>query len=268
MKSLLRFDTSLARGVVCRPGRGSLGSPRESPPPVSMQRAGLHPTYRPLAFDGQLQPSTFVSPLQSSFALMLCPFPFGAGHLPGFVPSSRHHQSASTDRETSQASLRSVHRLSQPLDGLLRTLAPRLISSSSRVQGASRSGASLSAQRHPARRRWLPPRRCHDGRSTDLAGHGVHPHRASASRRSSARSRVREAPVISRRDGRSPPRVRSSSRLSIPLAPKVGYPPSTAHDVPATDLRLRDRRRRAPSAYWDRGTGRICLQTRRPARAY
>lgn len=71
----------------------------------------------------------------------------GRAACPGFLPSSRHHQGASTDRETSQASLRSVHRRSQPHDGLLRTLAPGLVSSPSRVQGSSRSGGSLSAQR-------------------------------------------------------------------------------------------------------------------------
>jgi len=37
--------------------------------------------------------------------------------------------------EPSRAPLRSVHRRSQPLDGLLRSLASRLVSSSSRVQG-------------------------------------------------------------------------------------------------------------------------------------
>jgi len=96
----------------------------------------------------RLHPSTFVSPLQSTFALILRPSPFGAGDLPGFLPSSRHDQGASTDRETSQAPLRAVHRRSQPPDGLLRTLAPGLVSSPSRVQGASRSGGSLSAQRY------------------------------------------------------------------------------------------------------------------------
>jgi len=95
----------------------------------------------------RLHPSTFVSPLQSSFGLILRPCPFGAGDLPGFLPSSRHDQGASTDREASQASLRSVHRRSQPHDGLLRASAPGLVSSPSRVQGSSRSGASLSAQR-------------------------------------------------------------------------------------------------------------------------
>jgi len=41
----MRFDTSLARGVVGRLGRGSSGSPRGSPPPVSMQRADpIHST--------------------------------------------------------------------------------------------------------------------------------------------------------------------------------------------------------------------------------
>lgn len=147
-----------------------------SPQPVSVPRAEFQ-TDRASAerLTARLHPSTFVSPLQSTYALILRPDPFGAGDLPGFLPSSRHHQGASTDRETSQASLRSVHRLSQPLDGLLRTLAPGLVSSPSRVQGATRSGASLSAQRYPARRRELPPRRCHSRCSTDLASPAATP---------------------------------------------------------------------------------------------
>jgi hypothetical protein len=43
----MRLDTSLARGVIDRPVRGSLGSPREWPPPVSMRRDALHPAHRP-----------------------------------------------------------------------------------------------------------------------------------------------------------------------------------------------------------------------------
>jgi hypothetical protein len=264
----MRFDTSLARGVIDRPGRGSLGSPREPPPPVSMQRAGLHPTDRP----PNVLPLGFIPPNSCRLSRapsrsILRPLPFGTGDLPGFLPSSRHDQGASTDRETSQASLRSVHRRSQPHDGLIRTLAPGLISSPSRVQGSSRSGASLSVQRHPARRRRLPPRRCHDRSSTDLAGHGGHTHRASTSRRSSTRRRVLASPVISRNDGRSPPRVPVLLQAPHPSGPETGSPVSTARDVPAAGLRLRDRRRRAPAASLDRGTGRICHQTRRPARA-
>jgi hypothetical protein len=175
-QSLMRFDTSLARGVVGRPGRGSLGSPREWAA-ACFHAARQTPTDRSSTerLTARLHPSTFVSPLQSSFALILRPIPFGTGDLPGFLPSSRHHQGASTDRETSQASLRSVHRRSQPHDGLLRASAPGLVSSPSRVQGVARSGGSLSAQRSPARRRELPPRRCHDRRSTDLAGPAAAP---------------------------------------------------------------------------------------------
>jgi len=62
----------------------------------------------------------------------------------------------------------------------------------------------------------------------------------------------------------------SGSRLlqaHHPSGPEAGSPASTAHDVPDTSLRLRDRRHRATSAFQDRGTGRICHQTHRPARA-
>jgi len=79
----------------------------------------------------------------------------------GFLPSSRHHRGASTFARAPRASLRSVHRRSQPLDGLLRSPAPGLVPSPSRVQGVgSRSGASLPAQRLPPRRRARPPCRC------------------------------------------------------------------------------------------------------------
>jgi hypothetical protein len=59
----------------------------------------------------------------------------------GFRPSSRHHSSASTSRWASRAPLRSVLRLSQPLDGFFRSRARRLIPSRCHVQGLSRSGA-------------------------------------------------------------------------------------------------------------------------------
>jgi hypothetical protein len=64
----------------------------------------------------------------------------------GFRPSSRHHTHAATSRETSQVPLRSVLRLSQPLDVLLRARACELVSSRCHVQGSLCPGASLPAQ--------------------------------------------------------------------------------------------------------------------------
>jgi len=50
-------------------------------------------------------------------------------HLPGFWPSSRHHEIASTHAGHPMPPLRSALRFSQPLDGFLREIAPGLISS-------------------------------------------------------------------------------------------------------------------------------------------
>jgi hypothetical protein len=68
-------------------------------------------------------------------------------HLPGFsalfaTSPERSHLTATTPTP----SLRSVPRLSQPFDVLLRAPACRLISSRSHVQGPTRPGASLPAQ--------------------------------------------------------------------------------------------------------------------------
>jgi hypothetical protein len=52
-----------------------------------------------------------------------------------------------------------------------------------------------------------------------------------------------------------------------PSSPETGYPGSSARDVPNTSLPLRERRRSAPAASLDRGTGQVCHQTHRPARA-
>jgi len=109
------------------------------------------------------------SPLQSSFARSPRSGPFGHDHRAqwslsftclGFSPSSRHHTHAATSRETSQVPLRSVLRLSQPLDGLLRVRACELVSSRCHVQGSLCSGASLPAQPPFLFGRSLPPCRC------------------------------------------------------------------------------------------------------------
>jgi len=52
----------------------------------------------------------------------------------GFRPSPRHHHGASTRTGAPESPLRSVLRRSQPLDGFLRAVACRLVSSRSRAQ--------------------------------------------------------------------------------------------------------------------------------------
>lgn len=165
----MRFDTSLARGVVDKAGRGSLGSPREVAAACfhAARRTSLHSAVRQ-TFDRLVSALHVRVASPEHLRAQLCPSLSEQAGLPGFLPSSRPHQRASTDREASQASLRAVHRRSQPLDGFLRTLAPGLVSSPSRVQGSSRSGASLSTQRPSLRQRGLPPRRCHVGARRSL----------------------------------------------------------------------------------------------------
>ena len=151
--------------------RGSLGSPRRRAhglfpnPGVDFSRSAVHSssvTTTSSSFRDQ-------SPLQSSFARSPRSGPFGHDHRAqwslsftclGFRPSSRHHTRAATSRETSQVPLRSVLRLSQPLDGLLRTRACELVSSRCHVQGSVCSGASLPAQPPFLVGRSLPPCRC------------------------------------------------------------------------------------------------------------
>jgi hypothetical protein len=94
------------------------------------------------------------SPLQSSFAPHFRTTPFGMALTAlGFRPSSRHHCGASTCARASRASLRSVLRRSQPLDGLLRAATHELVSSRNRVQGSlSFRGFFLSAAVLPRRK--------------------------------------------------------------------------------------------------------------------
>lgn len=81
-------------------------------------------------------------------------------HLPGFLPSSRHDQAASTCRAGYPPTLRSVLRLSQPLDGLLRHLTPPACFIRQPSPGfVSFRGFSLRAATL-ARREQLPPCRC------------------------------------------------------------------------------------------------------------
>jgi hypothetical protein len=70
-----------------------------------------------------------------------------AAVLPGFRPSSRHHRRCPLGAGALRLPLRSVHRFSQPLDGLrhLRLCGP--IASRSHVQGSSVQGLLPSCSR-------------------------------------------------------------------------------------------------------------------------
>jgi hypothetical protein len=249
MKSLLRFDTSLARGIVCRSGRGSLGSPRElPPPPVSMQCAGLHPTYRPpnVGTLGFIPPNSCRlsrAPSRSSSARALS----GRATCQGFCPhrditkarplTARHPK----PRYVPSTGVRSLTTVcSAPwLRGLFH---PRAASRARPVQGLlsprSASGSSPKAAPPPLSRQTLDGP-CGSRRPLlSCLGH-------EAFIRAEARARC---------SGDQPGRrslPSSGSQLlqaPHPSGPEAGYPPSTAHDVPTAGLRLRDRRRRAPPA--------------------
>jgi hypothetical protein len=87
-----------------------------------------------------------------------------------------------------KASLRSVHRRSQPHDGLLRARASRLVSSRSRVQGTFPVQGLLSSRSHPPSSGGACPLAVV---TVSLAGRDRQPRRrASASRLFSARRRV------------------------------------------------------------------------------
>lgn len=110
---------------MCRAGRGSLGSPRtNAATPVSM-RGGWTPV--PAVPLSELSGSCprARDPLQSSFALTPARSLSGAGLLPGFRSSSRHHRVRPLARGHPKPSIRSVRRCSQPLDGFLRAPALR-----------------------------------------------------------------------------------------------------------------------------------------------
>lgn len=108
-------------------------------------------------------------------------------------------------------------------------------------------GFSLRAA-HPPRQRALPPCRWLDRCSKDLSAQRPHLGRASTPRLQSTRRRVLIPPVISRRDGRSPPRVPCSSRLTIPRHRRWLTQSRPLMTFTRTGLRLRDRRSQRASS--------------------
>jgi hypothetical protein len=98
---------------------------------------------------GSRDPGSFphvLSPLRSSFASSSRPLLSKQPILPRFLPSSRQHRSRPLNTGASQLPLCSAHRLSQPLDGLLRLRLRGLIASHCHVQGLFRSGGSPDLQ--------------------------------------------------------------------------------------------------------------------------
>jgi hypothetical protein len=116
--------------------------------PQACFRARASPPRPTVRWDRTPPGSSFLdrSPLQSSFAPLSGPVPFGPGlaaRVPGPPTTSPERVHS---REAFQASLRSVLGLPRPLDGLLRPPARGLVSSPSHVQDHSCPGASTSAQ--------------------------------------------------------------------------------------------------------------------------
>lgn len=141
-------------------------------PAVHWVRRGLAPnpvskTQRDFLSLPSLESLTFpsssffdASPLQSSFASFPRPSPFGTGlACLGFRPHRDFTEKRPLSAKVPGPSLRSALRLSQPLGGLLRSSARRLVSSRCHVQGSSRSGASPSPQPPSLVGRSLPPGR-------------------------------------------------------------------------------------------------------------
>lgn len=160
------------------------------------------------------------------------PFKFELIYL-GFRSSSRHHSKASTTRKRSQHSLRSVLRLSQPLNGLLRSRASQVYFTPQPRPGLSRSGASLSVQHQLSRRKSSAPMLLkHSSLSIRRWSHDEH---LSTSRLCSTRSRVPSdcglgAPSVAPLVGLLPTQVSFSS-------PWLQFPDASAHVVRSPNLR-------------------------------
>lgn len=147
------------------------------------------------------------SPLQSAFAITSAP-PFRARRLPGFLPSSRHHSSASTSREGSRgpapfrpqafaASRRFTPRSSFEACFILEPCSGTLC----------RSGASLSAQRSALVERRFPLAVDRPGARVGSRDPPSTPGRPRLRGFPSTRRRVRTGSVLSLTGGRSPLRV-------------------------------------------------------------
>ena len=200
--------------------------------------------------------------------LRLRPPPFGAGDLPGFVPSSRHHRRASTlSREASNPRYvpsPGVRSLSTVFSALrLRGLFHPRAASRARL----RSGASPSAQQERFVTALCPLAvRLHHARRA-ASRPARPPDVASAPRLCSTRRCVRSGSGISLPGRRSPLRVQLLQALHLSGRRRLTRrPPLMA--LSRFDLRLRAGRDPPPSAYHPREARWFCLQTHLPARAF
>jgi len=133
---------------MCRLGRGLFGSPRREERACFRARClPYHPNDRPPGpwFPGlipSLKVSLFRAPSHSRPFMAFRPELSARGSVP------LHDVTGERPRSLVRlpTSLRSVPRRPQPHDGFLRSLAPGLISSPSRVQGPPCPGVSLSEQ--------------------------------------------------------------------------------------------------------------------------
>jgi len=169
----------------------------------------------------------------------------------------------SADAKAPTASLRSVLRFSQPLDGLLRARARGSVSPRCHVQDPSRSGCSPRARPPSLFERSLPPCRCSPSthrrsgcHGTSARLRGLHPCESALPPRALS-TRAKLAPLL----GFFSSRPAFSRRGSVLLG-------ASARAVTACGLRFRARRLRPTSAYHPRETRRNCLQNRQPARVF
>jgi len=153
-------EVSGAEGVISRTGRGSLvhraSWRRLFPCAVTKSRSSRSPEQI-----AQVHPLV-LEVLSRVPSLSLPPVPFrDQASLPGSRPSSRHDRVRPLISRVSKASIRSVRRCSQPLDGFLRAPAPRACFIPQPRPGCfARSGGSLLRAAIVPRRNALPPCRC------------------------------------------------------------------------------------------------------------
>ena len=203
--------------------------------------------------------------LQSSFSFQHRSAPFGPS-MPteGLIPHRGVTGARTLGAEVPRPPLRSAHRLSQPLDGFLRTPACELISSRNHVQGSSPFKGLLPLCSHPPSSGGACPHAVtilHTHRRT-----GCHARHPSTSRLCSAQGCV--------------PRVRCLASPSA--APFLGFPPlqvfsliasapvspeSSTHGVTRLPLLARELPR-SPSAHCQRRAQHFCCQSCQPARAF
>jgi len=137
-------EVSGAEGLLCRTSRGSSGSPRFAPAPVSMRASTKSRSSRSPEQIAQVH-SLVLEILFRVPSLSLPPAPFRVrALLPGSRPSSRSDRVRPLMSRVPKSSIRSVRRCSQPLDGFLRAPAPRACFIPQPRPGCfARSGASL-----------------------------------------------------------------------------------------------------------------------------